>query len=215
MIVSNNANNQSYSLREKCPYSDFFWFTFSHIRTLPISSYSVRMPGNTDQNNSEYGHLFTQWFFTFSCQCSHFFQCFSVFCCICCTCLKFFSPRPAFFYLAKKSSWQSPQSYLAWYQECAKWWRYQCNKESENRFKLTLANLQKSQILAWKYCLLSNMQSIFPARCHLFTKSAVSIASVIRVSSFTFWSVPRDETTKEVNNLPQLRAVGTIKLITT
>ena len=82
MIVSNNANNQSYSLPEKCSYSHSFWSTFSYIGTLPISSYSVRMPENMDQNNSKYGHFFTQWFFTFSCQCSHFFQCFSVFCCI-------------------------------------------------------------------------------------------------------------------------------------
>ena len=102
MIVSNNANNQSYSLREKCSYSHFFWSTFSYIRTLPISSYSVRMPENTDQNNSKYGHFFTQWFFTFSCQCSHFFQCFSVFCCIYCTCLKFFCPQSAFFLSCEK-----------------------------------------------------------------------------------------------------------------
>ena len=126
-----------------------------------------------------------------------------------------FLSSTCFFFILRKNPPDNPLNRI-WHDiRNAKWWRYQCNKESENRFKLTLANLQKSQILAWKYCLLSNMQSIFPARCHLFTKSAVSIASVIRFSSFTFWSVPRDETTKEVNNLPQLRAVGTIKLITT
>ena len=126
-----------------------------------------------------------------------------------------FSLLDLLFFILRKNPPDNPLNRI-WHDiRNAKWWRYQCNKESENRFKLTLANLQKSQILAWKYCLLSNMQSIFPARCHLFTKSAVSIASVIRFSSFTFWSVPRDETTKEVNNLPQLRAVGTIKLITT
>ena len=47
---------------EKCPYSELFWFTFSNIRTengeiIRISSYSVRMWENADQNNSEYGHF--------------------------------------------------------------------------------------------------------------------------------------------------------------
>ena len=50
------------SLREKCPYSEFFWSVFSRIRAeyakIPrISSYSVRMWENTDQKNSEYGHF--------------------------------------------------------------------------------------------------------------------------------------------------------------
>ena len=53
---------QTATLRKKCPYSELFWFVFSHIRTeygqiRSISSYSVRMPENTDQNNSEYGHF--------------------------------------------------------------------------------------------------------------------------------------------------------------
>ena len=47
-------------LREK--YSEFFWSVFSHVRTeygeiLRISPYSVRMPENTDQKNSEYEHF--------------------------------------------------------------------------------------------------------------------------------------------------------------
>ena len=50
------------TLREKCPYSEFFWSIFSHIWTeygeiLRISPYSVRMRENTDQKNSEYGHF--------------------------------------------------------------------------------------------------------------------------------------------------------------
>ena len=47
-------------LREKCPYSEFFWSLFSRIRTefgeiWSIYPYSVGMPENTDQKNSEYG----------------------------------------------------------------------------------------------------------------------------------------------------------------
>ena len=43
-------------------YSELFWSVFSRIRTeygeiLRISPYSVRMWGNTDQNDSEYGHF--------------------------------------------------------------------------------------------------------------------------------------------------------------
>ena len=46
----------------KCPYSQLFWSAFSHIRTeygeiLRVPTYSVRIPENTDQNNSEYGHF--------------------------------------------------------------------------------------------------------------------------------------------------------------
>ena len=52
----------SVSLREKCPYSDLFWFPFSRIWTehgqiLRISLYSVQTRETTDQNNSEYGDL--------------------------------------------------------------------------------------------------------------------------------------------------------------
>ena len=48
--------------RKKCPYLELFRSTFSRIRTeyeeiLRISPYSVRMQGNVDQNNSEYGHF--------------------------------------------------------------------------------------------------------------------------------------------------------------
>ena len=45
---------KSLSLREKCPYSDFFWSRLSHIRTeygeiRSISMHSVRTPENTSQ----------------------------------------------------------------------------------------------------------------------------------------------------------------------
>ena len=44
----------TYSLREKCPYSEFFWSAFSRIWTeygeiRSISLYSVRMREKTDQ----------------------------------------------------------------------------------------------------------------------------------------------------------------------
>ena len=49
-------------LRDKCPYSEFFWSVFSHIRIqyreiLRISPYSVRMREKTGQKNSEYEHF--------------------------------------------------------------------------------------------------------------------------------------------------------------
>ena len=52
-------NLKNYTLREKCPYSEFLWSVFSRIRTeygeiLHISSYSVRIQENADQKNSEY-----------------------------------------------------------------------------------------------------------------------------------------------------------------
>ena len=52
----------TYTMRKKCPYSEFFWSIYSGIRTeygeiLRISPYSVRMPENTDEKNSEYGHF--------------------------------------------------------------------------------------------------------------------------------------------------------------
>ena len=51
------------TLREKCPYSEFFWSVFSRIRTecgdlRSKSPYSIRMWENTDQKNFEYGHTF-------------------------------------------------------------------------------------------------------------------------------------------------------------
>ena len=50
------------SLPKKCPYSELFWSASSHIWTeygeiRSISSYSVRMRENVDQNNSKYGHF--------------------------------------------------------------------------------------------------------------------------------------------------------------
>ena len=50
------------SLREKCPYSEFFWSVFCRIRTeygeiRSIYLYSVWMGKNKDQKNSEYGHF--------------------------------------------------------------------------------------------------------------------------------------------------------------
>ena len=49
------------TLLDKCPYLELSSSAFSHIRTeygeiRSISSYSVRMPENTDKHNSEYGH---------------------------------------------------------------------------------------------------------------------------------------------------------------
>ena len=48
--------DQSLTLLIKCPYSEFFWSVFSHIRT-GHAPYSVWMRENTDQKNSEYGHF--------------------------------------------------------------------------------------------------------------------------------------------------------------
>ena len=50
------------TLRQKCPYLEFFWSVFSRIRTeygdfASKSLYSVVMWENTDQKNSEYGHF--------------------------------------------------------------------------------------------------------------------------------------------------------------
>ena len=174
MIVSSNVNNQSYSLREKCPFSELFWSTFSHILTecgpglLPIRTlfYAVII------------YVFV----------------------------------PMLPFLSMLFSILLHLLHLHDIRN-VNWWRYQCNQKSENRFKVTWPNLQKGKYLFENIA--CYMRSIFPARSHVFTKSALFIASVIRFSSFTFWSVPRDETTKEVNNLPQLRAVGTIKLVRT
>ena len=49
-------------LREKCPYSEFSWFSISHIQTeygeiLRICPYSVWIRENTDQKNFGYGHF--------------------------------------------------------------------------------------------------------------------------------------------------------------
>ena len=50
------------ALRQKCQNLELFWSAFSRIRTeygeiLLISSYSVRMRENANQNNSKYGHF--------------------------------------------------------------------------------------------------------------------------------------------------------------
>ena len=55
-------SNTSFTLREKCPYSEFFWSAFSRIWTeygeiRSITSYSVQMRENTDPENSEYEHF--------------------------------------------------------------------------------------------------------------------------------------------------------------
>ena len=53
---------QNSTLREKCPYSEFFWSVFSCIRTeygeiLCISPHSIQMRENADQKNSKYRHF--------------------------------------------------------------------------------------------------------------------------------------------------------------
>ena len=50
------------SLREKSPYSEFFWYVISRIwieygEILRISACSVRIQENTDQTSPEYGHF--------------------------------------------------------------------------------------------------------------------------------------------------------------
>ena len=52
-------NHGASAVREKCPYSEFFWPMFSRIWTEygDISPYSVRMRENRHQKNSEYGYF--------------------------------------------------------------------------------------------------------------------------------------------------------------
>ena len=55
-------SSEGEALREKNMYSELFWSIFSRIWTeygekRGISPYSIRMRENTDQNNSEYGHV--------------------------------------------------------------------------------------------------------------------------------------------------------------
>ena len=50
------------TLLKKRPYSELFWSVFPRIRTEygeigSMSSYSIGMRENTDENNSEYGHF--------------------------------------------------------------------------------------------------------------------------------------------------------------
>ena len=58
-IKENTGHIAQGTLRKKCPYSEIFWFVFSHIWTecgeiQSISSYSVRTWENTDQKTSEH-----------------------------------------------------------------------------------------------------------------------------------------------------------------
>ena len=67
LFVSENVDvptevSQKNALREKYPYSEFFWSIFSRTRTQygevrSISSYSVQMRENMDQKSFEYGHF--------------------------------------------------------------------------------------------------------------------------------------------------------------
>ena len=52
MENTDTLKTQEETLREKCPYSELFWSTFSRIRT----EYSVWMRENADQNNFGYTH---------------------------------------------------------------------------------------------------------------------------------------------------------------
>ena len=56
-----NIKKQRCKLRKKRTYSEFFWSVFRRIWTeyldLLKSPFSVRMRENTDQKNSEFGHL--------------------------------------------------------------------------------------------------------------------------------------------------------------
>ena len=56
------SSEQKHTLREKSPYSEFFWSVFSCILTEYgemrfISLHPVRMRENTDQKTSEYRHF--------------------------------------------------------------------------------------------------------------------------------------------------------------
>ena len=55
LIYTENLLFGFYTLREKCPYSEFFWSVSSHIRT----EYGeiLQMRGNTDQKDSKYGYF--------------------------------------------------------------------------------------------------------------------------------------------------------------
>ena len=58
----NERFSKNSTLRKMYPYSVLFWSVFSRSWTkygeiLCITLYSVRIRENTDQNNSEYGHI--------------------------------------------------------------------------------------------------------------------------------------------------------------
>ena len=60
LLPASELFSSRFTLRERCPYSEFFLSVFSRIRTeygeiLRISQFSVRMRENNDQMNSEYG----------------------------------------------------------------------------------------------------------------------------------------------------------------
>ena len=57
-----DCDNDSFSLREKCLYSELFWSAFSRIRTeygeiLRICPHSVWTHENKNHNNSEHLHF--------------------------------------------------------------------------------------------------------------------------------------------------------------
>ena len=63
-LICKDSHNSClfYTVRKKCPYSEFFRSVFSSIRTeygemQCTSPYSVRLWENTDQKDSEYGHF--------------------------------------------------------------------------------------------------------------------------------------------------------------
>ena len=59
LAIIHSFNGTAYfTLREKCPYSEFIRSIFSCIRNEygETSPYSLRMQENTDQKNSKYGH---------------------------------------------------------------------------------------------------------------------------------------------------------------
>ena len=71
---SSAFSNTFLSLREKCPYSELFWFAFPRIRTEygkigSISPYSVRMWENADQNTDTFYAVFQT-----SLKCNHNMQ---------------------------------------------------------------------------------------------------------------------------------------------
>ena len=51
-----NCLFQYVTMREKCPYLEFFWSVFSRIRTSFLSVFSPNV-ANTDQKNYKYGHF--------------------------------------------------------------------------------------------------------------------------------------------------------------
>ena len=61
------VRSKSHTLRKKRLFLELLCFIFSRIRTeygeiWSISPYYVKMRENADQNDSEYGQFFTQWF---------------------------------------------------------------------------------------------------------------------------------------------------------